>query len=924
MTDAQHATIPRPEDVRRELARACAAVVGAAATLSSPEELLAYDVDGFTLEKHPPDVVVLPRRPRRSPRCCGSRRDRGVPVTARGAGTGLAGGALPAEGGIVLSTARMDRILALEPEDRFADRAAGRRQPAPLARGRAVRAPLRARSLEPDGLDARWKRFHQRRRAALPQVRADARARHGAHVRARRRRPSSPPVDRVPTRPGSTWSARWSAARARARSSPSWSSGSCPCPRRCARSSRCSTRSRPRARAVSAIIAHGIIPAALEMLDHLDHRRGRAERPPRAAARRGRRAPGRARRPGRRSSPRALARRCARCARSTARARCARRRTPTERALLWKARKGAFGAMGRIANGFYVMDGVVPRTRLPEALRAIAAIGQRHDLRIANVFHAGDGNLHPNVLYDVDDPDVGRARARGVGGDPRAPASRSAARCRASTASAARSADLMGLLFSRGRPRAVHARCASAFDPSGGSIPRKILPLGKGCGEARSLMAPRARGRRVRGRHRGRRAVDLTPAARPCGCLKRIAAGPSDWGLVPTRVETPRSGAEAARLLAEAARAGTPQWIVGAASRLAALPAGAALGGRALDRGPCRRRRLRAGRPHADRRAPARRSRPCTSCSSRTGSSCRRATSASRAGRSAGSVATNLADARRASSGPVRDRILGMEIATSDGKVTRSGGRVVKNVAGYDVGRLIAGSCGGLALVTEVTLRLAAAPRGARAVHARVRRRARGGAARARARARGAVARLRLGGRARNRGAADVGARGRRRGGRGRRRLERRAPRRRARRAMRTTTTRPSRRGSRSTRWITCAPSGRTCCSRPACGRRACRSCWPRSASSGPTFLGAHVVQGAVFARFDLGSPRAARVDASRLRAGRGRGRLVALAGRVARRRRARRPSRGAASSRRGRCTSGSSRRSTRAGSLGPPVWGRG
>ena len=64
--------------------------------------------------------------------------------------------------------------------------------------------------------------------------------------------------------------------------------------------------------------------------------------------------------------------------------------------------------------------------------------------------------------------------------------------------------------------------------------------------------------------------MDLTPPA--CGCLKRVAAGPSDWGLVPTRVETPKSAVEAARLLAEAAHAGTPQWIVGAASRLAACP----------------------------------------------------------------------------------------------------------------------------------------------------------------------------------------------------------------------------------------------------------------------------------------------------------------------------------------------------------------
>jgi len=236
--------------------------------------------------------------------------------------------------------------------------------------------------------------------------------------------------------------------------------------------------------AVSAIIARGIIPAALEMLDHLTivavepsvhlglpldagaallvELDGPSSVMPRRSA-----------------QVRALCE--AHGAREVREARDA-----AERALLWKARKGAFGAMGRIANGFYVMDGVVPRTRLPEALRAIAAIGKRHDLRIANVFHAGDGNLHPNVLYDVDDPDsVARALAaseeilaacvalggslsgeHGIGSEKR---------------------DLMGLLFSED-DLAQFMRLRQAFDPSGRLNPRKILPLGKGCGEGRSLM----------------------------------------------------------------------------------------------------------------------------------------------------------------------------------------------------------------------------------------------------------------------------------------------------------------------------------------------------------------------------------------------------------------------------------------------------
>ena len=72
--------------------------------------------------------------------------------------------------------------------------------------------------------------------------------------------------------------------------------------------------------------------------------------------------------------------------------------------LLWKARKRAFGAVGRLAPNYATQDGVVPRTRLPRILRVIADVSRRYDLRIGNVFHAGDGNMHPIVLYDERDP----------------------------------------------------------------------------------------------------------------------------------------------------------------------------------------------------------------------------------------------------------------------------------------------------------------------------------------------------------------------------------------------------------------------------------------------------------------------------------------------------------------------------------------
>src|SRR2546430_2671342 len=71
--------------------------------------------------------------------------------------------------------------------------------------------------------------------------------------------------------------------------------------------------------------------------------------------------------------------------------------------LLWKGRKNAFGALGRLAPSNYVLDGVIPRTKLPQTLRHIREVGARYGFDICNIFHAGDGNLHPIVLYDPRD-----------------------------------------------------------------------------------------------------------------------------------------------------------------------------------------------------------------------------------------------------------------------------------------------------------------------------------------------------------------------------------------------------------------------------------------------------------------------------------------------------------------------------------------
>jgi glycolate oxidase len=156
-------------------------------------------------------------------------------------------------------------------------------------------------------------------------------------------------------------------------------------------------------------------------------------------------------------------------------------RSEPERELLWKARKAAFAAMGRIAPAYYVQDGVIPRTRLPEVLRRIDELAAEYGLQVANVFHAGDGNLHPLVCYDAEregEPQRAEELAglivktcvdaggsitgeHGVGVDKKA---------------------YMPSMFSDADLDAFQ-RLRCAFDPHGLANPGKVMPTPRLCGE---------------------------------------------------------------------------------------------------------------------------------------------------------------------------------------------------------------------------------------------------------------------------------------------------------------------------------------------------------------------------------------------------------------------------------------------------------
>jgi glycolate oxidase len=156
-------------------------------------------------------------------------------------------------------------------------------------------------------------------------------------------------------------------------------------------------------------------------------------------------------------------------------------RDDTERDLLWKARKSAFGAMARIAPNYYLHDCVVPRTRLVEVLDEIAAIGRRHDLVIVNVFHAGDGNLHPLIAFDRRDV-AQTERVMQAGEDIIRTCVAVGGVLTGEHGVGIEKRDFMPLTFTDVDLEA-QACARAAFDPSGRVNPQKVLPRGSRCAE---------------------------------------------------------------------------------------------------------------------------------------------------------------------------------------------------------------------------------------------------------------------------------------------------------------------------------------------------------------------------------------------------------------------------------------------------------
>jgi len=391
--------IPLPSALADDLA----AIVGRDGLITEPNKLIVYESDGLTAYRLPPRAVVLPRTSDEVQAVMGRLAREGIPVVPRGAGTGLSGGSLAGPEAVTVATTRMTEILELDVENRRA-----------VVQPGVLNAHL-TRAAAPHGLHYAPDPSSQsactlggnvaensggphclkygvtcRYITGLTVVLAD-----GEAVKLGGMGHDAQAFDLVGLFVGSE-GCMGIATEIEV--------SLLPIPRGVRTMLAIFDRLEDSGQAVTDIISTGLLPAALEIMDGETIRAVEASvfaagYPTDAAAALVVEFDGLEE-----GLDRDLDRADA-CCRAAGAREVRRANDEAERAALWKGRKKAFGAMGRIAPDLLVQDATVPRTHLPDVLGRISEIGHRYRLRVANVFHAGDGNLHPNILFDRRDED---------------------------------------------------------------------------------------------------------------------------------------------------------------------------------------------------------------------------------------------------------------------------------------------------------------------------------------------------------------------------------------------------------------------------------------------------------------------------------------------------------------------------------------
>ena len=469
------ARIERAKLSRSELADKLAAVVGRGAVLWEEYDLRLYEYDA-SIDRARPDAVVFPASAGQVAEVARLCAREGVPITARGAGTGLSGGALPVQGGVLVVQSRLDRILEVDAASLRAVVEPGlvnlhlsqavahlglQFVPDPSSqKASTIGGNIGENSGGPHTLLYGVTTNHVLGlEVALPD---------GEIVHLGGKALDTPGYDLTGLLVGSEGTLGI-VTKAIVRL--------CPLAEAVRTILAVFESVEDASSACSGLIAGGIVPAALEMMDHLSIQAVEAAvhagYPTDAAAVLLIEVDGVAEAMD--ELVEAIAAVCrAHQAREVRLARSAK-----ERNLLWTGRKGAFSAMGRISPDYYVMDGCVPRSRVPEVLARIEEVSRRSGLRIANVFHAGDGNLHPLVLFDSEVPGQ-EERVRGIGEEILGICAEVGGSLTGEHGIGLEKREMMGLIFSEDDLETM-ARVKRALDPAGLCNPGKIFPTPGRC-----------------------------------------------------------------------------------------------------------------------------------------------------------------------------------------------------------------------------------------------------------------------------------------------------------------------------------------------------------------------------------------------------------------------------------------------------------
>jgi glycolate oxidase len=372
-------------------------IVGAGGLVLTAEGRMTYECDMHTFYKGAPDAVALPLRTEQVQEIVKVCRAARVPIVPRGSGTGLIGGAMAPQGGVMVSMNRMAAVLELDLPNRSATVQPGLIN---LWLSHAVREQGWFFAPDPSSQMVSSIGGNVSTNAGGPHcLKYGITTNHvlglemvtgtGAVVQLGGKTVDRPGYDLTGAAVGSEGTfGLVTAITVRLTHLPE-----------AVKTVLASFRTVVEAsETVSAIIASGMVPAALEMLDEAiisAINAGTGAGYPEGAG-----AVLLIELDGPRAEVEAQAERAAAMCRERGSLSVGVARDEAERALLWKGRKEAAGAVGRLTAAYLLQDAVVPRSKLPQIMREMVAIGERHRLRIANVFHAGDGNLHPMICYD--------------------------------------------------------------------------------------------------------------------------------------------------------------------------------------------------------------------------------------------------------------------------------------------------------------------------------------------------------------------------------------------------------------------------------------------------------------------------------------------------------------------------------------------